>query len=94
MRLIEALEKPYATLCSLLHATGLRISEALGLQWCDLQDNAITVERRLYEGKLDEVKSRRSCRRLPLSQPMVERLLKLRPESGQGFLFRVRRGNR
>jgi integrase len=91
-RLTRELAEPYATLCSLLHATGLRISEALGLQWGDLRDNAITVERRLYEGKLGEVKSRGSRRRLPLPREMVERLLKLKPEDGAGFVFHCPRG--
>jgi integrase len=45
------------------------------------------VLRRLYDRKLDDVKSRGSHRKLPLPEALVSRLLKLKTD-GQGFIFR------
>jgi integrase len=71
------LEEPYATLVLVLYVTGLRIGEALGLKWSDLQDNVLTIERRVYKGQVDEVKTTRSVRQITLGADMVERIHKL-----------------
>lgn len=71
------LEEPYATLVILLYVTGLRISEAVALQWADLQDGVLSVSRRIYERKAGEVKSLKSVRKLPLDAAIVERIGKL-----------------
>src|SRR5262249_30298068 len=65
------------TLVLFLYVSGLRIGEALGLKWSDLQDNVLTIERRVYNGQVDEVKTTRSVRRITLRPDMVERIKKL-----------------
>jgi integrase len=68
------LQEPYATLVLLLHDTGLRISEAIALKWADLNDNVLSITRRIYDRKVDELKSKRSRRKLTLNALMVARI--------------------
>jgi len=79
------LEEPFATLVLLLAATGLRISEALALEWPDLDGGLLRIRRRLYEGKTDEVKSKGSNRCLPIPPKLVRRLRALRGEGDLVF---------
>jgi len=60
------LQEPYATLVIVLYVTGLRICEAAALQWTDLQDGVLSINRRVYNRKVDTVKSENSLRILPL----------------------------
>jgi integrase len=60
----------------ILFGLGLRISEALGLKWCDIDfDNGVVfIRRRWYRGDLSdegETKSDNSCREVQLG-PLVE----------------------
>lgn len=68
------LEEPYATLVFFLASTGLRIGEAIAVKWSDIDNNVLTVARRIFDGNVDAVKSIRSVRRLPLDADLVERL--------------------
>ena len=51
-RIMMELEEPYRTLVFLIAVTGLRISEALGLKWSDLDyDGKMIHLRRLWRGQ-------------------------------------------
>ena len=82
------LKEPYATLVLFLAATGLRIGEALAIKRMDFVDNVLHVTRRIYDGDVDALKSKRSERRLPIDPILMERLEKL----GKGeWVFRSRK---
>lgn len=58
MRIVEELESPlHKALVFLVACTGLRASEACGLQWGDLQDSLMHIRRRWSAGTLDEPKT-------------------------------------
>jgi integrase len=83
------LKEPYATLVLFLAATGLRIGEALAIKWTDFETNVLHVTRRIYDGDVDAVKSRRSERKLPVDPILMTRMEKL----GKGeWVFRSRKG--
>lgn len=80
LALAESLDEPFSTLVLFLAATGLRIGEAAGLRWSDLQDNVLHVQRRIYAGKQDDLKTKGSNRKLPLPDVLGSRLLKLKTD--------------
>jgi integrase len=83
------LKEPYATLVLFLAATGLRIGEALAMKWTDFTHNVLHVTRRIYDGDVDAVKSKRSERKLPIDPILVARMEKL----GKGeWVFRSKTG--
>jgi integrase len=83
------LKEPYATLVLFLAATGLRIGEALAIKWTDFEYSVLHVTRRICDGDVDEVKSRRSERRLPIDPILMTRMEKL----GKGeWVFGSRKG--
>jgi integrase len=49
----SGLEEPYSSLILFLAVTGLRIGEAVGVQWNDFDGNVLNVQRRIYEGVED-----------------------------------------
>jgi excisionase family DNA binding protein len=71
------LEEPYSTLVLFLAVTGLRVGEAVGIQWSDFQDDVLKVQRRIYEGQADTVKTESAKRSLPIPASLMERLQKL-----------------
>ena len=75
--IVGKLREPYATLVLFLAATGLRIGEALTIKQMDFVDNVLHVTRRIYDGDVDALKSKRSERRLPIDPILMERLEKL-----------------
>ena len=85
----ERLKEPYATLVLFLAATGLRIGEALAIKWSDFRNNVLHVTRRIYDGDVDAVKSKRSERKLPIDLILMSRIQKL----GEGeWVFRSKTG--
>jgi integrase len=85
----EKLKEPYATLVLFLAASGLRIGEALAIKWTDFKGNVLHVTRRIYDGDVDAVKSKRSERKLPIGPILMARMEKL----GKGeWVFRSRTG--
>lgn len=85
---LAALPKKYQPFFRLLAMTGLRISEAIGLRWEDVELGTdrphIKVRRQLYRGQERQLKSRNSVRSLPLSPGMVATLLALRAKRYRG----------
>lgn len=75
----------------LLAATGLRVSELIGLRWQDVKigkRSHLTVLWQDRDGELVELKSERSGREVPLSPGMATRLWELgadRPETDRVF---------
>jgi integrase len=72
--LLEALPEPSRSVVWLLVLTALRIGELLALRWqdIDLQTGVLRVSRTLYEGHIDEPKTRSSVRSVPLSGKGLE----------------------
>lgn len=70
----------------LLAATGLRISEAIALQWRHIQMDAasphVKVRRGVVRGTLGPPKSRYSRREVPLDAELVQALRELQEETG------------
>jgi integrase len=96
-RLRGRLPKRWRLFFELLAQTGLRISEALGLEWSDVQFGSrptLRVRRQYYRGTLGQLKSRNARRELPLSADLARRLWAARPASGKGPMFATRTGTR
>jgi len=71
------LPEPYATLIIFLALTGLRIGEAIAIQWADFDGEVLNVTRRIYEGKADTLKTEKSKRPVPIPASLMKRLNKL-----------------
>jgi integrase len=68
------LEEPSSSLVLFLAVTGLRIGEAVGIQWSDFDGKVLNVRRRIYEGKADLLKTVKSNRSLPIPSALLTRL--------------------
>lgn len=66
----------------LLAHTGLRLSEALGLQWQDVSDGTLTVARQYNDRKIAPPKNKYSCRIIDMSDELTHELTLLRARSG------------
>jgi integrase len=75
------LEEPYATLIIFLALTGLRIGEAIAVKWSDFDGEVLQVQRRIYEGKADTLKTDKSKRSLPVPAVLLARLKTLGREN-------------
>jgi len=84
---IDQLSDPYRTMVMISATTGLRESELFALKGedFDLDSGVVTIQRRLYRGKLGEVKTKKSHRGLPLCPEVVEAVRNLSHEGP--FLF-------
>jgi Phage integrase, N-terminal SAM-like domain len=63
--IVERIPEPYATLVLLVAILGLRIGEAVAVKFSDFVDGVLHVSRRLYEGDIDDLKTRRQPPRAP-----------------------------
>ena len=96
-RLLAAVDPSCRLLAEFLAATGLRISEAIGLRWSDVDLSArrVSIRRRYYRGSFAPPKSRYGRREVPLSPAMAEQLGALwrqRREGGEALIFPGRHG--
>mgnify|MGYP005990482123 FL=1 len=76
-RLIEETPSgPYRLQVRLMAQTGLRISEALALRWCDVdgEKGRIYVRQRVRRGKVGQPKSSSGIREIPISDLIVRDL--------------------
>lgn len=93
--LAAKLSEPYATLVLFLAATGLRISEAIGVRKSDFDGSVLKLRRRFYQsdkgGDFGELKTKKSARDLPLPSWLAERVTEL-AETDDGFCFHSRMG--
>ncbi len=77
---LAALDEPFRLLALLCVSLGLRISEALALKWADVDSAAcsVRVERAIVCQNVDEVKSTRSKKVLPLDRRLLRIITKQR----------------
>jgi integrase len=87
--LVGMLPEPYATLVLFISQTGLRIGEAVAVKATDFDGNLISISRRIYNGKVGNVKSKKSVRELPVSLELKERMLQI---AGSDWIFSSRAG--
>lgn len=95
--LIEKLPDPSHSIAALLALTGLRIGELLALRWqdVDLENAHLWVRQTVYEGHFDELKSKRSKRKLPLAAMsiLIVRSLQPREVDPSKLVFSARNGS-
>jgi integrase len=98
VRLLDEVPVKWRPLFELLAATGLRISEAVGLRWSDLvldgQTPHLHVKRALVKGAIVAPKSRHGARLLPLTRELGAMLHAYRPHEAaeDAFVFPGRDG--
>lgn len=90
LRVLAEIPLQHQLLAEFLAQTGLRISEALALTKADIDfgRRRLTVSRRLYDGDLDQPKSRHGHRQVPLSPGLSQRLwhrLAREPDTSPAF---------
>jgi integrase len=96
-RVLAATPERWRLLFELLAKTGLRISEALGLEWADVEFGSaprLHVRRHYYRGDLRQLKTHAGRRDLPLSPGLARALLAARPPHGRGPVFTTRDSRR
>lgn len=86
-RLLEEIPPDYQALFALLASTGLRISEAIGLRWCDLDLDVspprLRVRRAIVKGIVGAPKSRYGARTIPLTDDLGRRLRQMMPSDAE-----------
>ena len=85
----ERMEEPYSTLILFIAATGLRISEAVGIKWTDFEGDTLQVQRRIYERREGSTKTQSSTRAIPIPAVLLERMQLL---GGGEWIFRSKAG--
>ena len=97
-RLLDEVPPKWGPLFELLAATGLRISEAVGLRWSDLVLDCATphlrVRRAIVKRAIVAPKSRHGARLIPLSSQLAATLRAHRPRAGaqDAYVFPGRDG--
>jgi integrase len=95
VRLLDEVPAKWRPLSELLAATGLRISEAIGLRWSDLVLDGpaphLQVRRAMVKGATVVPKSRHGARVIPLTLELAATLRAHRPSSAveDAFVFPV-----
>ena len=81
--LLTKLDTRERTLVLLAAATGLRVSELLGIQWADVdfENLELSVTRSIWHQKIGECKTEASAKPVPLDGYMAEDLLQWRKKS-------------
>jgi integrase len=81
--LLNALEEPFATMALLCVCLGLRISEALALQWSDVDwlGFRLAIRRGIVQQHVDECKTEGSAKTFVLAGDLLNRLTALKQAS-------------
>jgi integrase len=76
VQILKQLPEPSYSLMLLLVGTGLRVGEAIGLRWEDIDPNrkTLTVRRDIWHGKVNSPKYAASERVIPLGPILVDHL--------------------
>jgi len=90
--LLALIREPFRTMVLIAGCIGLRVSEIVGLKWCDFDFDKLTllVQRSRVHGKDGDVKTEYSRDRVPLDPALAEALLQHRArwfEAADGWLF-------
>ena len=93
-KLLEHIPEPFRTMCVIAMCMGLRVSEILGLKWCDVDWDRMQLEiRQAYVyGKPGDVKTPGSQRCMPLHSSLAEMLRRhqlrcVSPRNKEGWIF-------
>lgn len=67
-------EEPYRTMVIAAQCLGLRVSELMALRWADLDylGETVNISKAIVEGRLGEVKTYQSARKLPLDLRLAQ----------------------
>lgn len=90
--MLRSIDKGHRAFFTTLVLTGLRLGEAIGLRWSDVdwRSNVIRVERSIYKNQVQSPKSRRSVRRVIMTPHLRAALEHHRLEAGDpldGLVF-------
>lgn len=92
--MLAVLPEPSRTVVFTAALTGLRLSELKGLRWEDFQNDAVMVQRAVWEGHLTETKTLTSRAAVPVVPFLSEALEEhKRRNSGTGYVFHGETGN-
>jgi integrase len=74
--LLENVPEPFRTMCIVAMCLGLRVSEILGLRWCDIDWDGLrlAVRQAYVYGRPGDVKTQASYRWMPLDRSLAEKL--------------------
>jgi hypothetical protein len=75
-RFVHNLGQPFRTISLVCVCFGLRISEALALEWCDVDwlNGKLSVERGIVRQRVDDLKTETSHMAITVTEPMIEAL--------------------
>jgi integrase len=76
--LVNAIREPYARMVDVAVYSGLRISELIGLKWCDVGYDTLTVDERYCRGDWSEPKSEASNTTIGVDRHVIERIHRLK----------------
>jgi integrase len=73
-QIISLLPEPAATIFATAAYSGLRHGELMGLEWPDWRDDALHVERNIWNGRVGECKTKTSHAAVPVIRQLAYRL--------------------
>src|SRR6266516_8091208 len=84
-QMLEHIPEPFRTMCIVAMCMGLRVSEILGLKWCDIdwEGMRVGIRQSYVYGLPGAVKTPASQRWMPLDRSLAE---KLSPQRGRAMI--------
>jgi integrase len=93
-KILEHISEPFRTMCIVAMCMGLRVSEVLGLKWCDIdwEGSRIGIRQSYVYGKSGAVKTPASQRWMPLDDSLAKKLRqhqlrRASPANKDGWIF-------